>query len=173
MVKKILIISLCLILAFSVVSFAEEVPQERQMPQGNMERQRPQDGQRPDGGMGGGRGGMGADMQPPEMTEGEMPENMPSPRNPEEQQADNTQQSQTDLTHEGQTQETEQNFPQRGQGMQGGFQGQMNGDMQQATAQNQSKSFTDILKEYSTPVISVILLALAFLFVIFYKRKNY
>ncbi len=36
-----------------------------------------------------------------------------------------------------------------------------------------SKDFFSIVKEYQTPIISVILLALAFPFVILYKRKNY
>lgn len=35
------------------------------------------------------------------------------------------------------------------------------------------KDFFSIVKEYQTPIISVILLALAFPFVILYKRKNY
>ena len=51
------------------------------------------------------------------------------------------------------------------------------GDMpnfQNPTSQvNQDKSFIDILKEYFTPILSLILLAFAFLFVIFYKRKKY
>lgn len=47
-------------------------------------------------------------------------------------------------------------------------------DMQnQNTETEQEKGFWGFVKTNITPIISVILLALAFVFVIFYKRKNY
>ena len=39
--------------------------------------------------------------------------------------------------------------------------------------QNSPMTFGEILKTYSTPIFSVFLLAAAFIFVIFYKRKNF
>ena len=47
-------------------------------------------------------------------------------------------------------------------------------NMNNETAKDETpKSFTDYIKEYITPIISVILLAFAFVFVIFYKRNNF
>ena len=50
------------------------------------------------------------------------------------------------------------------------------GNMQNFNGQTQEvapKGFSGFIKTYSTPIISVILLGLAFIFVIFYRRKNY
>ena len=44
-----------------------------------------------------------------------------------------------------------------------------NGQTQEA----EPMTFLDFVKTYSTPITSVILLAFAFVFVIFYRRKNY
>ena len=43
----------------------------------------------------------------------------------------------------------------------------------QNTKTEQEIGFWGFVKAYSTPITSVILLALAFIFVIFYRRKNY
>lgn len=51
----------------------------------------------------------------------------------------------------------------------GGMNGQFPGNMQNGQAA-EPKSFVET---YSTPIISMILLALAYVFVIFYKRKHY
>ena len=59
-----------------------------------------------------------------------------------------------------------------GMGGMNGFRGMMPGDNNQA-AESTPMTFTGFLKEYQTPIISVILLALAFVFVVFYKKKNY
>ena len=53
----------------------------------------------------------------------------------------------------------------------GGFPGNMQGS--QATEAEQPTGFLGFVKTYATPITSVILLGLAFIFVIFYKRKNY
>lgn len=63
------------------------------------------------------------------------------------------------------------------------FNGQMNGNMggfpgnmqnfNMQTQENTPTGFLGFIKTNSTPIISVILLALAFVFVIFYRRKNY
>ncbi len=54
----------------------------------------------------------------------------------------------------------------------GGFPGDMQ-NTNQETQEETPKGFWGFVKTYSTPVISVILLGLAFIFVVFYKRKNY
>ncbi len=54
-------------------------------------------------------------------------------------------------------------------GRPGGFPGMPNQQAQTETP----KTFKELVMEYITPIISVVLLALAFVFVIFYKRKNY
>ena len=53
--------------------------------------------------------------------------------------------------------------------------GEFFGNMQssQNTAAEQPTGFLGFVKTYSTPITSVVLLGLAFIFVIFYKRKNY
>ena len=54
----------------------------------------------------------------------------------------------------------------------GGF----SGNMQNFNGQTQDdvpKGFLGFVKTYSTPITSVVLLGLAFIFVIFYRRKNY
>ena len=56
--------------------------------------------------------------------------------------------------------------------MQGGFHGNMQNNNQQ-TKEAEPMTFWGFVKTYSTPITSVILLALAFIFVIFYRRKNY
>ena len=51
----------------------------------------------------------------------------------------------------------------------GGFPGEMKNNSQNA----EQKDFLGFVKTYSTPITSVVLLAFAYLFVIFYKRKHY
>lgn len=53
----------------------------------------------------------------------------------------------------------------------GGFSGNMQNS--QNTAAEQPTGFFGFVKTYSTPITSVVLLGLAFIFVIFYRRKNY
>lgn len=57
-------------------------------------------------------------------------------------------------------------------GMRGGFPGNMQNNNQQ-TQETEPMTFLGFIKTYSTPITSVILLALAFIFVVFYRRKNY
>ena len=56
--------------------------------------------------------------------------------------------------------------------MQGGFHGNMQ-NSNQPTQETEPMTFGNFIKTYSTPITSVILLALAFVFVSFYKRRNY
>lgn len=54
--------------------------------------------------------------------------------------------------------------------------GRFSGNMQnpnQNTKTEQETGFLGFVKTYSTPITSVVLLILAFFFVIFYRRKNY
>lgn len=46
-------------------------------------------------------------------------------------------------------------------------------DENEAQTVQTEKSIKDIIKEYSTPITSVAVLILAYIFVIFYKRKKY
>ena len=57
-------------------------------------------------------------------------------------------------------------------GSMGGFSGNMQSFNGQ-TQENAPKGFLGFVKTYSTPITSVVLLGLAFIFVIFYRRKNY
>ena len=71
----------------------------------------------------------------------------------------------------GQTQSGNRQFGgQRSAGM-GGFPGNMQSG--QNTAAEQPTGFWGFVKAYSTPIASVVLLGLAFIFVIFYRKKNY
>lgn len=53
------------------------------------------------------------------------------------------------------------------------FPGMENGFGQIETENEQPTGFAGFLKTYQTPVTSIILLLLAFVFVVFYKRKHY
>lgn len=53
----------------------------------------------------------------------------------------------------------------------GGFPGNMQNNQQ--SQEETPMTFSGFVKTYSTPITSVILLVLAFIFVIFYRRKNY
>ena len=71
----------------------------------------------------------------------------------------------------GQTQGGNQQFGGQFPGGMDGFPGNMQSS--QNTAEEQPMGFLGFVKTYSTPITSVVLLGLAFIFVIFYKRKNY
>ena len=199
MLKKVIpiVILLCLIFSISVIAQNEMPTSEdtvtevsEQMPQGAEEQPR------------GVRGNMGTlpsgDMQgrtPPTMPNGKIPrEGMnrgqkPSgeitpPQNAEVDSAVNVPQStpaaketaeNTTSTDEQNNHDTEENPQFEGRkpgGMQGGFPGNMQNNNQQAK-DAEPMTFWGFVKTYSTPIASVILLALAFIFVIFYRRKNY
>lgn len=60
------------------------------------------------------------------------------------------------------------------QGFPGGGQGQRpQGNTDTAQTENEPMTFMGFVKEYQTPIISVVLLLLAFVFVKLYKGKNY
>ena len=161
MIKKILIYTLCFVLAFSLCTAAaettsgtENTPTQHQ--QGDM----PQRG----GGMGGGQrpqGGPGGDsnMQPPDMTNDGSAQQPQAP----ESNTQNDNEAQTDSENQANNPFGEENMPQGGFDRETPFQNE-------TTAEETN---TNVLKEYSTPIFSIILLAFAFVFVIFYKRKRY
>ncbi len=146
--KRLIPIILCVMLAFSVCVFGAETEENVSAPTMTEEFPMPE-GMAPSdmqGGerMPGGRGGRRGGM-PQGMQNGE---EFTPPEMPDDMQAG----EQTDV---------------RGGGM-------MSENFQkQANMQSSRKGIAQFIKEYQTPIISVILLLLAFPFVIFYRRKNY
>ena len=194
MLKKVIGIILSLCLIFGICAMAENtdavsgetIPEvSNQMPQETIERP------------GGDRMGMGMppmrDGQsrgtPPSMPNGEMPSrDFTPPQNSGEftpvqrkgtgdntgelpKQNDN---AVTDENSEETNQAPDKNSPFGGrmpEGM-GGFPGDMQDSSQNAPTVQQT-GFIGFVKTYSTPITSVVLLIFAFIFVIFYRRKNY
>ncbi len=175
MIKKYLVYIICImcVLTLSVSVFAQpdtnttadETAQEQMPMQGGM-----------GGRMGGRPGGMG----------GQMPENMTPPENGEGMQrpddapamAENPQgDEQTATPREGDVSNgTEMQMPDKSnRGNMMPYNGSFGNENQNAITENEqnSRSIINFVKEYQTPVISVVLLLLAFVFVKFYKRKNY
>lgn len=165
MLKKVItiLLSICLIFSISVMTVCavnETVPEAQQRA-----------GERP----GGGRGGM-----PPtgEMPSGEFGPPQGGFAPPQSNETNNTIEAtapQTDgdtPAENSQTPGENQQFGgQMPRGM-GGFPGNMQ-NFNEQTQEEQPVGFWGFVKTNSTPITSVILLALAFIFVIFYRRKNY
>ncbi len=186
MLKKVIltVLSLCLILTMGVVAEKENPAEETTT---EITTQQPQDGA---GFRQGGRGNMS--MPPEGMNRGQRPEgNFTPPQDagtftpPEgmfapaqsSEETNNTEAlaPQTDQsTPQEETQMSDGNAPFGGQ-MPGGFDGFPDNrqNLNQDTNVQQPQGFTGFVKTYSTPITSVILLAFAFVFVIFYRRKNY
>ncbi len=124
MIKRIVLVSLCLMLVFSISVLATDTLDDNvaQSSQGTEEILKPQNRFQ-----GGGRENMG---MPPDMTNREA---------------------------------------------MGELSGKMPPDMeiQEEGEQAPKSEILEFVKEYSTPIISVVLLSFAFVFVIFYKRKSY
>ena len=81
-------------------------------------------------------------------------------------------QTQENGTESNQTPGRNQQFGGQMPGGMGGFPGNMQ-NFNGQTQENAPKGFLGFVKTYSTPITSVVLLGLAFIFVIFYRRKNY
>ncbi len=172
MVKKYLvcIIAIICVFALSVSVFAQ--PDTNTDTNGTVQEQMPMEGGR----MGGGRqGGMGGGPPSENMT---MPENGEGMQKPDDapKMAENPQ-GDEQMSQEGGTSDNPQmqmpNKGNRGDMMfdNGGFD---NENQDVATENEQStSSIINFVKEYQTPIISVVLLLLAFVFVKLYKRKNY
>lgn len=186
MIGKITAFLLCFMLVFSFGVCAENtadtgsqdaqptIEQQGEMPMrgGNGER------------MGGGRqGGMGRPpmgempqgerMQPPQMPTDENGNAMQPPQMQNETPSGETAQQPIADNAEGAA-ENEQNQLQLGEFTGGMPRGNdMSGVLNINDTQPAKSSVLEFVKTNSTPIISIILLALAFVFVIFYRRKNY
>ena len=195
MIKRIIPIILCLILVSSISVSATNTTEDTIAENSQATEEFPQRQGRPQGG---GRGNMGT---PPEMPNGEMPPDLPEGMAPPEMQSrENQDEGNVPPQINGQvaTENPEQNNQanndsnadngavpkengnldrvQRGGGNMGGFPGQMSPGMteqEQSTDEISENKILTFVKSYSTPITSIVLLLLAFVFVIFYKRKNY
>ena len=178
MLKKVIPIALSLCLIFSISAMAENTASDENIPNTSSERSI--------------RGNFNSskmpqsDFDPSKMPEGFTPPEggFTPPQSVENN--DNTETSAPETNEgvpEGNPQEME-NGEETGQAQNGNsaFGGQMPGGMSgfpgnmqsgQDTATEQSTGFLGFVKTYSTPITSVVLLGLAFIFVIFYRRKNY
>ena len=203
MIKKVAPIVAVLCLIFSISAMAEntstvtdgsDISVSQQMPQGELQQGgRGNMGMPPSGDMQG--------RTPPYMPDGKMPqgefappEGFTPPKNsgeftpsqndvktigteanePNEDVGitEENKQKQDNVEQSAQTQSENQQFGGRISGDMGGFPGNMqnfNGQTQEDTP----KGFMGFVKTYFTPIISVVLLGLAYIFVIFYRRKNF
>ena len=171
MIKRTIPIILCLILVFGISVSATNIQGDTPTENSQTTEEIPNRQERPQGG---GRGNMG---MPPEMPNGEMPPQMNGQANAENQQQSGQSSSGSNAEN---TMGTEGNAnpdaTQRGKGNMGGFRGEMAPGMTEQEQKTEEKTENKILifvKTYSTPIISVVLLAFAFVFVIFYKKKTY
>ena len=193
MLKKVIPIVVVLCLIFCISVMAENTSSVTDSSAAETSQQMPQS-KRPQGD--GGNMGMrpNGDMQgrtPPNMPKGEMPQGeftLPEGFTPPEgdftppQSNVNTCNTATPTVNNvaatenneqsAQTQDGKQQFGGNMPGGMGGFFGNMQ-NFNGQTQEEQPKGFLGFVKTYSTPITSVILLGFAFVFVIFYKRKNY
>ncbi len=188
MLKKIIPIAIALCLIFSISVMAENTSAVTDGTASGASQQMPQ-GEHPQGG----RGNMGmhpsGDMQgrtPPNMPNGEMPQGEFTPPqnavkangteatepNADAGITEENQQTQENGEESNQTQGGNQQFGGQVPGGMGGFPGNMQ-NFNGQTQEEQPKGFLGFAKTYSTPITSVVLLGFAFIFVIFYRRKNY
>ena len=188
MLKKVIpmVISLCLICSISVMAENTNVTDDETAPAAA--EQMPQ-GERPSGGRGGmpPMGGMPqGEFAPPEgMNGGQRPSGnfTPSqnsgefvpPQNNGTNRNTETTTPQTDGELSAENAQMPGDNPQTNGQMPGGM-GGFPGNMQNFNGQIQEEQpagFLGFIKTYSTPITSIVLLGLAFIFVIFYRRKNY
>lgn len=129
------------------------------MPNGKTPREGMNRGQKPSG-----------EVTPPQNTEFGNTEKVSQSTPAAKETAEN--ETSTDEQNNHNTEENSQFEGRMPGGMQGGFPGNMQNNNQH-TKDAEPMTFWGFVKTYSTPITSVILLALAFIFVIFYRRKNY
>ena len=189
MLKKVipLVLVLCLIFSISVMAEnttnTEDVPPvSGEMPQGGMpdrgtppsmpRGERPQGNfdpsQMPQGGFDPSQMPEGGFTPPTGNNDGEMPQGAP-----DVSEGAQTNEGNEPAQEDGAKSEWGNGqFGGRMPGGMGGFPGDMQ-NLKQQSAEEKPVGFWGFVKTYSTPIISVALLALAFIFVIFYRRKNY
>ena len=195
MLKRIIPIVIVLCLVFGISALAENTNDVTDNSDAGETQQIPQS-ERPQGG----RGNMGmpqdGNMQgrvPGNMPKGEftLPEGVTPPNGeftpPQDNANTDDTKTETPTMDDGASEnsQTQNNFGWAGQSQGGNrqFGGQMpggmggfSGNMQNFNGQTQNvspKGFWGFVKTYSTPITSVVLLGLAFIFVVFYRRKNY
>lgn len=201
MLKKVIPIVVTLCLIFGVSAMAENTNAVTDGSVAETSQQMPQ-GERMQGGRGNMRTPPSGAMQgrtPPNMPNGEMPQGeftppkgFTPPQNagefaPSESSKNNAEavtppanenvttqnkQTQENGTQSNQTPGRNQQFGGQMPGGMGGFPGNMQ-NFNGQTQKDAPKGFLGFVKTYSTPITSVVLLGLAFIFVIFYRRKNY
>ncbi len=198
MLKKVIpiVLMLCLLFSISVMAENENPISEENVPE--VSQQIPQDAEElPQGEESNTGMPPSGDMQgrtPPNMPNGEMPpEGMNRGQRPQrnftppQNAGEFTPPQNTDATNtEATAPQTKSNESSENSQVPGGnhqFGGQMPGGMggfpdnmqnfNEQTHEEVPMAFLGFVKTYSTPITSVILLALAFVFVIFYRRKNY
>ncbi len=186
MLKKVITITIALCLIFSISVMAENAQGNENIP--NTSSERPMRGDFDPSKMPQG------DFDPSKMPEGFTPPNgkfTPSQNTgeftPPESSKNNAeavtppanenvttenQQTQENGEESNRTQGGNQQFGGQMLGGMGGFPGNMQSFNGQ-TQEDAPKGFLGFVKTYSTPITSVVLLGLAFIFVIFYRRKNY
>lgn len=161
MIKKILSIILCCCLLFGINAFAENFGEEPK------EQQFSEEMQKHGGGNGRERGERPSGNERREPPEGEappeMPENMNDEMTPRGDFAPPGEEN-GDMFRNDKKTETEENSRKadRTDNMRS-----LNGNG------GEENEIVDFLKEYSTPLLSMVLLVAAFVFVVFYKRKIY
>lgn len=168
MLKKAILIFLSACLIFSITATAENIQETNgeipQSVQGEAPSQMPPMGEMPRSGRPSG------DFAPPQ-NNGAESANAQQPQENAQHPQENAQHPQGDFNAQGGGQMPGRN-PWNGGQMPNGFGGFGNMQNNQNT-ESQPKGFWGFVKTYATPITSVILLILAFIFVIFYKRKNY
>ncbi len=187
MLKKTILMVIALCLMFSIVAMAENTrvvtdgsgleASQKTPPSGNMQGRTPPD--MPSGGMPSG------DFAPPEgftppQNDGEFnpfqgnPDQITETTNPTSNDNDETSNQQESQIGDESNQEKGGNeqFGELNPANMGGFPGNLQG-FNQAAQEEQPQGFSGFVKTNSAPITSVVLLVLAFIFVIFYRRKNY
>lgn len=201
MIKRIAVFLFCIIFAFAICVSAQSVEESADTPAPREEivptpPAGAEGGARMGRGPGGRAGGMRPPMgenadgtvpqrgMPPQMSAGEnpsgadMPLEIPDRAGNSEIQPPQMPMERNRMTEDGSVGEQPGEFGNGGRGGMsdmgdmGGF-GGMQEPQSENTVQPTEEAETPVLTEYSTPVISIVLLALAFVFVIFYKRKTY
>ena len=157
--------------------FSENGGNFRMPPSGDMEGRRPSNmpnGQMPEGNMQRGQRPQGNFNPPQNQEEFKIPQGETNPDRNSNVNTNKTtpQTNDNNPSDNPQTQNESQGFRGPMQGGMGGFPGDMQ-NFNNTTKEEQPKGFLGFLKTYSTPITSVILLGLAFIFVIFYRRKNF
>lgn len=179
MLKKVITIAIALCLIFSISVMAENTSSVTDGTASGASQQMPQ-GERPQGG----RGNMGmppsGEFTPPQNagkftpSQNDVKTNGTEPTEPNADagMTEENQQTQENSEESNQTQGGNQQFGGQMPGGMGGFPANMQ-NFNGQTQEEAPKGFSGFVKTYSTPITSVVLLIIAFIFVIFYRRKNY